>query len=166
MLAKYDQAHHPLFIPTLVADLLTTFYIDHRRELELALFILESRIGITRGRRQTDAWDWDYELYRETTKHCNAVNTGLVYLERRLCFVESLSNFVLDSLSYCEEEGIYESNSTTNLIRVSKQLRETALNAKRFAGSQLHQTLCLQKRSQALTTVVRPTVLSRLHLQN
>jgi hypothetical protein len=108
---------------------------------------------VIRGRRQTDVWDWDYELHRESRKHCNCIYTGLVYLERRLEFTIGLSQFLLDCLAAIEEEDLLAKQSNSKLS--SKMLKETILNNKNFASSQIHQALCLQKRCQALTAVVR-----------
>jgi len=147
--SKSELASHPLLLPMMVLELLNIFFIDHRRELERSLFVLEHQLGVTRGRRQTDVWDWDYELHRESTKHCNVIYTGLVYLERRLEFTIGLGQFMLDCLASFEDE---------NLIAKPKQstrMRETVINNFNFAKGQQHQTLCLQKRCQALTTVVR-----------
>jgi hypothetical protein len=151
--AKRSQIIHPMFLATMLLDLLVIFYSEHRKGLENSLFVLESHLGITRGRRQTDAWDWDYELYKDTTKQCNGVYTNLVYLERRLDFALRLGDFILESLKYCDDNiKHWESERLQN---ISRALRETVQNSRNFVGAQLHQTLCLQKRSQALTTVVR-----------
>lgn len=119
------------------------------------LYVVESQLGITRGQRKTDAWDWDYELHRETTKHCNTVYTSLVYLERQLDFASRLADFVLQCIAYCQEEEIFPPAQRTSLLRVSKEMKESVLNNQNFARCQLHQVLCLQKRAQALVSVVR-----------
>lgn len=146
--AKSELTSHPLLLPMMILELLNIFFIDHRRELERSLFILEHQLGLTRGRRQTDVWDWDYELHRESTKHCNGVYTGLVYLERRLEFAIGLSQFILDCLASPEDENLISKPNQ------SKKMRETVLNNANLAKSQQHQALCLQKRCHALTTVV------------
>ncbi len=56
---KSQQRKHPLFLPTMLLDLLIVFYVSHRRKSEHQLFAVESQLGITRGQRKTDAWDWD-----------------------------------------------------------------------------------------------------------
>jgi hypothetical protein len=147
--AKSELASHPLLLPMMVLELLNIFFIDHRRELERSLFVLEHQLGVTRGRRQTDVWDWDYELHRESTKHCNVIYTGLVYLERRLEFTIGLSQFILECLVSLEAENL------VTQPKHSKMMKETVTNNANFAKSQQHQALCLQKRCQALTTVVR-----------
>jgi hypothetical protein len=146
--AKSELASHPLLLPMMVLELLNIFFINHRRELERSLFVLEHQLGLTRGRRQTDVWDWDYELHRESTKHCNGVYTGLVYLERRLDFTIGLSQFILDCLDSFDDEQLITKP------KQSKMMRETVVNNAHFAKSQQHQALCLQKRCHALTTVV------------
>jgi hypothetical protein len=138
----------------MVLELLNTFFIDHRRELERSLFVLEHQLGVTRGRRQTDVWDWDYELHRESTKHCNVIYTGLVYLERRLEFTLGLSQFLLECLETFEKEGLQQSSKILG-VGMCKMVKETVVNNRNFARSQLYQTMCLQKRCQALSTVVR-----------
>jgi hypothetical protein len=162
--AKINQSTHPLFFPTILLDVLTSLYIQHRKDLERALFVLEDPTGISRGQRETNAWDWDYDLYRETTTHCNTIYTGLVYLERRLDFTVRLSNFILESLKSCEEQNIHFSQKDRQqglkFNQIGKQLEEAVQNARNFASSQLHQTMCLQKRSQALTTVVSHNLIS------
>ncbi|KAE9376356.1 hypothetical protein N431DRAFT_435729 [Stipitochalara longipes BDJ] len=159
--AKIAQSAHPLFFPTMFLDILTNLYIQHRKKLEHELFVLEEPTGISRGRRETSAWDWDYDLYRETITHCNQIYTGLVYLERRLDFTVRLSDFILGSLKFCEDQRVcYDQTSIpqeAKFDRIGKQIEETVRNARNFASSQLHQTMCLQKRSQALTTVVSNT---------
>lgn len=156
--AKIKQSTHPLFFPTMLLDILTNLYIQHRKDLERALFVLEDPTGISRGQREKNAWNWDYDLYRETTTHCNTIYTGLVYLERRLDFTVMLSKFILDSLKFCADQDIYLGQMPTHqpvdFHRLGKQLEEAAQNAQNFAASQLHQTMCLQKRSLSLTTVV------------
>lgn len=147
--AKSELATHPLLLPMMILELLNIFFIDHRRELERSLFVLEHQLGLTRGRRQTDVWDWDYELHRESTKHCNGVYTGLVYLERRLEFTIGLAQFILECLTSLDDENLITKP------KQSKMMRETVTNNTNFAKSQQHQALCLQKRCQALTTVVR-----------
>ncbi len=145
---------HPLFLPTMLFDLLIIFYVSHRRKLEHSLFVVESQLGITRGQRKTDAWDWDYELHRKTTKHCNTVYTSLVYLERQLDFASRLRDFVLQCLSYLDEEKVFPKETGASLFSVSKEMKENVLNNQNFAKCQLHQVLCLQKRAQALVSVV------------
>jgi hypothetical protein len=152
---KSEQRQHPLFLPTMLLDLLIVFYVGHRRRLEHSLFVVESQLGITRGKRKTDAWDWDYELHRETTKHCNTVYTSLVYLERQLDFASRLADFVLQCITYCHEEDVFPQQQRTYLMRVSKEMEEGVVNNRNFAKCQLHQVLCLQKRAQALVSVVR-----------
>ena len=96
---KTEMFSHPIILPTMVLELLNTFFIDHRRELERLLVVIEHQLGVTRGMfRQTDVWDRDYELQRESTKHCNVIYTGLVYLKRRLEFTLGLSQFLLECL--------------------------------------------------------------------
>ena len=152
--SKTSQITHPLFFPAMLLDILTSLYIQHRKELERALFVLEDPTGISRGKRETNAWDWDYDLYRETTTHCNTIYTGLVYLERRLDFTVRLSGFILEALKFCEEQEIFPGQKGVGFKQIGKQIEEAVQNARNFAASQLHQTMCLQKRSQALTTVV------------
>jgi hypothetical protein len=153
--AKAKLFSHPIILPTMILELLNTFFIDHRRELERLLVVLEHQLGVTRGMfRQTDVWDWDYELHRESTKHCNVIYTGLVYLERRLEFTLGLSQFLLECLQTVEEEGLQQSSKILS-VGVCKMVKETVVNNRNFARSQLYQTMCLQKRCQALSTVVR-----------
>jgi hypothetical protein len=152
---KPQQRQHPLFLPTMLLDLLIVFYVGHRRRLEHELFVVESQLGITRGQRETDAWDWDYELHRKTTKRCNTVYTSLVYLERQLDYASRLGDFILQCLAYTEEEKVFPEQQTAYLLRISKEMRENVLNNQNFARCQLHQVLCLQKRAQALVSVVR-----------
>jgi hypothetical protein len=159
--AKRSQTIHPMFLATMLLDLLVVFYSVRRRDLEKSLFVLESHLGITRGNRQTDAWDWDYELYKDTTKHCNGVYTNLVYLERRLDFALRLGEFILESLQYCDNN--ITNSESERLRNISRGLRETVQNSRNFIGVQHHQTLCLQNRSQALTTVVRKFKLLPIH---
>jgi len=152
---KTRQKQHPLFLPAMLLDLLIVFFVSHRRKLEHALFVVESQLGITRGQRQTDAWDWDYELHRDTTMHCNTVYTSLIYLERQLDFASRLGDFVLQCLAYIEEEKVFLGEPRTYLFSVSKEMKENVLNNQNFARCQLHQVLCLQKRAQALVSVAR-----------
>lgn len=164
--AKVKQCAHPVFFPAMLLDILTNLYIQHRKKLERELFALEEPTGISRGQRETTAWDWDYDLYRETITHCNQIYTGLVYLERRLDFTVRLSDFILESLKFCEEQDINSSQKSTQqgakFKQIGKQLEEAVQNARNFASSQLQQTMCLQKRSQALTTVVSEPFISLL----
>lgn len=155
--SKFNQSVHPLFFPAVLLDILTSLYIHHRKDLERGLFVLEDPTGISRGPRESNAWDWDYNLYRETTTHCNTIYTNLVYLERRLDFTVRLSNFILESLKYFEDQNT--SYSVVSIYQIEKQIEEGVRNAHNFAASQLHQTICLQKRSQALITVVSSNIL-------
>ncbi|RDW87241.1 hypothetical protein BP5796_02935 [Coleophoma crateriformis] len=156
--AKIKQSTHPLFFPAMLLDILTSLYVQHRKEIERALFLLEDPTGISRGSRKTNAWQWNYDLFRETTTHCNTIYTNLVYLERRLDFTVKLSNFILESLKFCEDQHVYQGQNSipqgVNFNQTGKQIEEAVQNARNFAASQLHQTMCLQKRSQALTTVI------------
>lgn len=61
---------------------------------------------------------------------------------------------MLDSLIYCEEENISSSIEKRQPLQISKGLKEIVLNTRSLANGQLHHTLYLQKRCQALTTVV------------
>jgi hypothetical protein len=152
---KSQQRQHPLFLPTMLLDLLIVFYVSHRRKSEHQLFVVESQLGITRGQRKTDAWDWDYELHRDMTKQCNTVYTSLVYLERQLDFASQLGDFILQCLAYADEEKVFPERQKACLSRISKEMKENVLNNQNFARCQLHQVLCLQKRAQALVSVVR-----------
>jgi hypothetical protein len=162
--AKQQLISHPLLLPTMVLEMLNTFFIDHRREAERSLYLLENQLGITRGKRQTDVWDWDYELHRESTKHCNGIYTNLVYLERRLEFAVGLSQFLLENLASIQEEGLLVGQEDLKMLGRSKMIKETVLNNKILAERALHQTLCLQKRCQGLSTVVgEPCIIYLLH---
>ncbi|RDW73553.1 hypothetical protein BP6252_07460 [Coleophoma cylindrospora] len=156
--AKIKQSTHPLFFPAMLLDILTNLYIQHRKEIERTLFLLENPTGISRGSRKKDAWQWNYDLFRETTTQCNTIYTNLVYLERRLDFTVRLSNFILESLKFCEDQHVYQEQNSISpemgFNQSGKQIEEAVQNARNFAASQLHQTICLQKRSQALTTVI------------
>jgi hypothetical protein len=46
--AKQQLMSHPIILPTMVLELLNTFFIAHRRELERFLFVLEHQLGDTR----------------------------------------------------------------------------------------------------------------------
>lgn len=156
---QYVEAHHsltshPLLLPTMLLELLNTFFIDHRRAAERALYLLERQLGITRGKDRTDVWDWNYEVHRDNTKSCNGCYTTLVYLERRLEFVVGLSQFLLESLASMEEEGLLSGQQGLTLSRSSKMIKETVQNHNSFAQTALHQILCLQKRCQSLMTVL------------
>lgn len=153
--AEENKTGHPLFLLTMLLDLLVAFYIEHRKELQVSLFLLEAQLGITRNIQATDAWSWDLDVHRETTKMGDAVYTGLVYLERRLTSALDLSHFILDCLEYCEAERLLDQARFPVLARASKCLTEKVGNNDYLVGTQLHQTLCLQKRCQALTSVVR-----------
>ena len=100
-------------------------------------------LEITRGFRQADAWNWEQEVYKETTKHCNTVYTGLVYLERRLDFVMGLSKFILDCIIYCDGRVLLQSSEVLKRETVSNELKEGVLNAHNLASGQIHQILCL-----------------------
>jgi len=152
--AKQTHLEHPIALPTMLLDLLMDHYTAHRRELERSLFLLETQLGITRGARKTDAWDWGYDLFRESTKHCNGVYTGLVYLERRLQFASGLIKFLLNCLSYCDEENMLTDAQKTKLRGISRRVKEDIQNHGTFVETQLQHVLCLQKRCQALITVV------------
>ncbi|KAK0109501.1 hypothetical protein ONS95_002190 [Cadophora gregata] len=166
--AKKNHSGHPLALPTMMLDLLMVHYTAHRRELESSLFLLETQLGITRGTRKTDAWDWGYDLFRESTKHCNGVYTGLVYLERRLQFASGLSKFLLSCLIYCGEENMLSEEQKSKIRGISRAMKENIQNNETFLETQLQHVLCLQKQSQALITVIYTIVAqkdSRVNLQ-
>ena len=152
--AKQHSMSHPLLLPTMILELLNMFFIDHRRELERLLYLLEQQLGITRGKNPTGAWDWSYEFHRESTINCNKIYTSLVYLERRLEFLIGLSQFLLDNLASINEEVSLAAQQRSRLSSGSNIIRETVVNSKDFAKMALHQTLCLQKRCQALAIIV------------
>lgn len=152
--AKEAHFVHPIALPTMLLDMLVVHYVDHRRELESSLFLLETQLGITRGARKTDAWDWDYDLFRESTKYCNGVYTGLVYLERRLQFAHGLSIFLLNCIRYCNEENMLSEEQISKLRNMSRAIKENIQNNGTFFEIQLQHVLCLQKRCQALITAV------------
>ena len=152
--AKKSHSGHPITLPTMLLDMLIVHYTAHRRELESSLFLLETQLGITRGARKTDAWDWGYDLFRESTKNCNGVYTGLVYLERRLQFASGLSKFLLNCLSYCEDQNMLSDEQNSKLQGISRTMKESIQNNGTFVETQLQHVLCLQKRCQALITVV------------
>lgn len=154
LMAKQSLMIHPLTLPTMLANLLTTFYIDHRRQFQGSLYVLEHQLGITRGEREIDAWDWDFDLHRESTKHCHRIQTSLIHLERQLQFAIGLCQFVLSCLKECDDDETFPEKHRPKLRIVSRQIRELATNTLNLATSQHEQTLCLQKRCQALITVV------------
>ncbi|TVY82226.1 hypothetical protein LSUE1_G003163 [Lachnellula suecica] len=119
--AKHHLTSHPLLLPTMILEHLNTFFIDHRRELERSLFVLEHDLGLTRGRGQTDVWDWEYKEHRESTTECNRIYTGLIYLERRLDFTVGLSQFLLDCLTSLRED-LNASPQTPKGLGVSKMM--------------------------------------------
>ena len=154
--AHRKRKHHPLFLPVMLLNLLNTFYVEHRRTLEHWLYQEESGVGITRGiAENTDAWKWGYERQRDATMRFHKLNTGLVYLERRLDFASRLGGFILQCLTYCQEEDVFPTGQKAGLMKVSKELRENVMNDANFVACQLHQVSCLQKRAQALVSVVR-----------
>lgn len=128
--AEENKTGHPLFLPAMLLDLLVAFYIEHRKELQLSLFLLEAQLGITRNIRATDAWSWDLDLHRETTKRGGGVYTGLVYLERRLTFALDLSNFIFGCLEYCEVERLIDHARFPVLASASKHLKEKVGNSR------------------------------------
>ncbi|CZR54761.1 uncharacterized protein PAC_04645 [Phialocephala subalpina] len=152
--AKKSYLIHPLTLPAMLADLLTAFYIDHRRQFQGSLYVLEHQLGITRGERETDAWDWNFDLHRESTKHCHRIQTSLTYLERQLQFAIGLCHFVLACLKDCDDEAIFPEQHRAKLRVVTKHIKELATNTLNLATSQHEQTLSLQKRCQALITVI------------
>jgi hypothetical protein len=154
---------HPLFLPTALLELINTFFIGYRREPERALYLLELQHGITRGKHRTDVWGWNYELHRESTKNCNSLYNNLVYLERRFEFVVGLCQFLLESLASIQEEGLPAGKDRQKVLRGSKAIKEIVLNSLNLAKMELHQTQCLQKRCQALITVVKKHRLSLFH---
>ncbi|KAH7360280.1 hypothetical protein BKA65DRAFT_492747 [Rhexocercosporidium sp. MPI-PUGE-AT-0058] len=155
---RAKQRQHPLFLPTMLLDLLIVFYVDHRRRFEHLLFLEESRVGITRGGKKTDAWNWDYERQRDATKRFQKLVTSLVYLERQLDFASSLADFILLCIVHCREENVFPLAQRTFFERISKELKESVLNDQNFATCQRHQVLCLQKRAQALVSVMYSVV--------
>ena len=154
--AKSHQKPHPLFLPTMLLNFLNTFYISHRKKLEESLYLEESGVGITRGNRKTDAWKWSYERQKNATKRFHGLNTNLVYLERRLVFARGLGEFIVRCLAACEEEDVFPSSGEERkkLLRISKEFRECVENDGNFVECQLSQVLSLQKRVQALVSVV------------
>lgn len=142
----------------MVLNLLNIFYVEQRKLLEQALYAEESGVGITRGTQKADVWDWSYEKQRDATKRFHILNTGLVFLERRLDFAAQLGDFVLSCLKYCEDEDIFRPGQRIQLLRISKELRESVMNDRNFVSCQQHQVLCLQKRAQALVSVVSANI--------
>ena len=156
--AKQQLISHPLLLLTMVLELLSTFFIDHRREQERLLYLLEYQLGITRGMNRPGAWSWNYELHQESTKKCNIIYTSLVYLERRLEFVVGLSHFLLEILTSIDKEELFTEQHRLRLSSQTHIIRETVANNRDFAKMALHQTICLQKRCQSLAVVVWNTM--------
>ena len=152
---KESHFGHPISIPTMLLDMLMVHYASHRRKLVSSLFLLETQLGITRGARKTDAWDWNYNIFRKFTKQCNGTYTDLVYLERRLQFGSGLGKFLLSCLSYLDEGNIMSVEQSSKLQGISRMMKENIQNNEAFFETQLQHVLCLQKRCQALITVVR-----------
>jgi hypothetical protein len=145
---------HPLRTPAILHNLLVVFYGERRQEYSRSLFILETQLSTARGKRESDVWDWDDEHHRNITKRCNGIYTNLTYLERRLDFAIGLTDFLLESLTYCQEKDVFPATHRKSLLDISEDLRETFLNTKCFLRNQLHQVTCLQKRNQNLLSVV------------
>ena len=124
-------------------------------ERENLLFLLETQPGITRGARKTDAWDWNYNVFRKFTKQCNGLYTDLVYLERRLQFASGLSKFLLSCLSYLDGGSLLSIEQNSKLCSTSRIIKENIQKNEAFLGTQLEHVLCLQKRCQSLITVVK-----------
>ena len=156
-----EERSHPLSRLTSVSELLLTYYASYRRELESQLFKLEHRLSITRGDQRIDAWSWNQMVFRDMTRQCSGVMTGLVYLDRRIHFASTYLNFLRDTLLFLDHEVLQSHIRGEELRKISRKLEEAVLNNQNFVANQLHQVLCLQKRSQTLTNVVRDLSSSR-----
>lgn len=94
---------HSLRISAILLSLLVVINGERRQAYSRTLLILEALLSTTRGKWESDIWDWDYELYRNITKRCNGLYANLIYLERRLDVAIGLTDFLLESLTYCQE---------------------------------------------------------------
>lgn len=148
------SANHPVSILAFLAETLGAYYTEMRQDLELELFTLERELGITRGVSGFEGWGWGPVVFREYTKKCNRLNMGPVYLERRFSFLTSFERWLLDTLLLIDKEVSVFGTVPPVFYSISRSVSETLQNSLGVVTSELHQTTCLQKRAQMLTSTV------------
>lgn len=124
------------------------------------VWLLEKKLGITRGTTGFAGWDWGPDVMREYTQQCYLLNIGPVYMQRRFNFLLSLNRFLRDQLaSYQADKGLVSQNR--DLKPRLAALQDRLDNDFHLAASQLHQVTCLEKRIQTqMETVsfIRPVL--------
>lgn len=143
---------HPLAILLYLDELLVLYYNGFRKKYSTELFRLEHEVGLTRGRSPAGAWSFSVEQFRSVTKDVNRLNTGLVYMERRLDFAARFAKFLLEQLSSEQQRC---ADAPGKLAKLDfENLAQKLRNAENFLGNQIHHVLCLQKRSGTVIAIV------------
>ena len=146
---------HPMLIPIMVMEILNQYSSWFRNTLERTLCELEVHLGVTRGRPQVLPWN-DPEAIDRLGMHigrCNALMTSLIYHERRLEFLRTFADDILSILAL-PKTPLLPLERASELSMACLTLEETTRNCITLTRNQIHQVLCLQKRSGALSNVV------------
>lgn len=147
---------HPYAIMVFLAELLDFYYTAMGRNLAGEIGLLEKELGITRGNTGFVGWGWEPELFRTYTQRCYRLTVGPVYLERRLVFLISWCNFLLDCLRAMDQELPHDYPQRDQIRRHTPALEETIRNTLQLANGRLHQSRCLEKRLHNLMSTVSP----------
>ena len=116
---------------------------------------LEKKLGITRGSKGFHGWDWKPEVFRAHTQECYRLASAPVYLERRLVFLCSLCNFILECLYDLDQEITHDFPGKEMVVSTTTIFIETLKNNLQLVNGRLHQVRCLEKRHQSLMSTVR-----------
>jgi hypothetical protein len=148
--APLHHLSHPFLIPCLLLDQLEVYYSKNWRAIGREAFLVERRLGLTRGRHRANPWAWNQDRFRLITYDLMTVTTALVYIERRLTFAMSMAKSLAKNISTID----LQLHEDAQRKRASEHFKEKLGNSIASFENQLHQVSCLQKRSTAFTNTV------------
>jgi hypothetical protein len=156
--ATVGEFLHPFALLTFIIELLNSYYIAIRHQLEIDIVGLEKTLGITRGHEGFHGWKWNPDTLRNYTQRVYRLTTVPVYLERRLVFLTSLGKFLSENLNVVFAELPSNFAGKTQMATANKAQAEAIDNILYLVTNQLHQTRCLDKRlSNLMNTVLLPS---------
>lgn len=155
---KSASLQHPFTLLVFLIEVLDVYYNIMIQTLGKEIDTLEKKLGITRGRKLFQGWGWKPEVFRTYTQECYRLTVAPVYLERRLVFLNSLCNFILECLYTLEQEAAQEFPGKASVFLINPTLIEEVKNILHLGSGQLHQVRCLDKRVQNLMITVRPVL--------
>jgi hypothetical protein len=146
---------HPFALLVFLIELLDVYYNKMVQNLGQDISMLEKRLGITRGLEGFRGWTWNPEVFRRYTQECYRLTASPVYLERRLVFLNSLCNFILDCLHDLDHDTVRDFPGKAMVSSMNTILVDALRNNLQLVSGQLHQVHCVEKRLQNLISTVR-----------